>query len=286
MRTTLYAARASVLKAVAQITMNSLRAPRIRTAWLVAVAALLFVSPAVAQISTSEPAPPAALPDDPSTLLQTPTPAEQAQKFPDPGTPPTRRQANAERTASLHLKYIPAGWKVLPLTRQDKVLLGLKDLYSPISVGTYVVSAGYSHLTNGQPNFGTDGNAFAQRFGAAFVRDSSEGIFTDAVFAPLLHEDPRYYVEGSHYSLVHRTLYAITRPLITRTDSGRSTPNGALLLGYAGASALSYTYYPRSNRNFHDTAATFGGGIGGAALGFAITEFTSPLLQKLHMAPR
>ena len=243
------------------------------------------IAAATTQLSAQDDA---TLPDDPATLLADSGQSDQekAQKFPDPNVPPTRQQARAERIASLHLKYIPAGWKVLPLTRHDKVLLGLKDLYNPFQVGTIVVAAGYSHLVNGQPNFGTNRDAFAQRFGAAYARDTSEGIFTDAVFAPLLHQDPRYYVEGPDYSIVHRTLYAITLPLITRTDSGRAAPNGALLLGYAGASALSYSYYPRSNRNFHDTAATFGGGIGGAALGFAVTEFASPLLQKLHLAPR
>lgn len=263
-------------------------------AWLVSVssapaqtvAATTFTAPPATGISTAVRAL-TSLPDDPSTLIAASQSAqEQAQKFPDPNVPPTRAQVRAERIASLHLKYIPAHWRVLPLTRHDKVLLGLKDLYSPFQVGTIVVAAGYSHLTNGQPNFGTNRAAFAQRFGAAYARDTSEGIFTDAVFAPLLHEDPRYYVEGSDYSIAHRTLYAITRPLITRADNGRSVPNTALLFGYAGASALSYTYYPRTNRNFHDTAATFGGGIGGAALGFAFTEFASPLLQKMHLAPR
>jgi hypothetical protein len=57
-------------------------------------------------------------------------------------------------------------------------------------------------------------------------------------------------------------------------------------VGYAGASALTYAYYPASNRNFKDTAATFGDGIGGAALGFFVTEFTSGLMQKLHPSVR
>jgi hypothetical protein len=202
----------------------------------------------------------------------------------DAGPVSSRRLAHEERTASLHMKYIPAGWKVLPLTPHDKVLLGLKDLYNPFSIASIIASAGYSHLTNGQPNYGTNGGAFAQRVGASFVRDSTEGILTDSVFSPLLHQDPRYYVEGPSYGFFHRTLYAITRPIITRTDSGRPTLNTSTLLGYAGASALTYAYYPASNRNFKDTAATFGDGIGGAALGFFVTEFTSGLMQKLHPA--
>ena len=103
----------------------------------------------------------AVLPDDPSVAI--------SYTAYDPGTPAiTRQQVRQERTASLHMKYIPPGWKVLPLAPHDKVLLGFKDLYNPYTVGTIVISAGYSHLTNGRPNFGTDGGAFAERFGAAF----------------------------------------------------------------------------------------------------------------------
>ncbi len=221
------------------------------------------------------------LPDDPDSL-----PGSLVMGDADGGDKAvTRQQARAERTASLHMKYIPPGWKVRELPPHDKVLLGFRDLYNPYAFGTIVVAASYSHLVNGQPNYGTNSGAFGERAGAAFLRDSTQGIFTDAVFAPLLHEDPRYYVEGSNYSIEYRAIYALTRPFVTRTDSGRATINGALLLGYAGSAALSYSYYPQVNRNFHDTAATFGSSIGGAALGLILTEFGSPLLEKMHLAP-
>jgi hypothetical protein len=189
----------------------------------------------------------------------------------------------AAHVAPRSLKYIPAGWTAQPLTAHDKVVLGLKDSYSPFSFLGIIFSAGYSHLVNGQPNYGTDKGAFGERLGATAIRDTSEGIFTDAIFAPMLHEDPRYYVEGSQYNFFHRVLYAATRPIITRTDSGRESLNGALLLGYASASALSYTYYPSINQNFKDTVATFGGGLGGAAIGDIVSEFSDEVLVKLHL---
>jgi hypothetical protein len=240
----------------------------------------------------------AALPDDPSLALDAavdpvmtapgvtataPGDSSTLSDSDDP-TPQTRR---AERAASIHMKYIPAGWSARkPLPAKDKVLLGFRDLYSPLTLSGIVLSAGYSHLTNGEPNYGVNSEAFGKRLGAAVLRDSTEGIFTDTVFAPLLHEDPRYYAEGPQYSFVHRTLYSITRPLVTRTDSGHSSVNGAMLLGYASASALSYTYYPQINRNFRDTAATFGGGVGGAALGFFVSEFSADVLYKLHLSSK
>lgn len=185
--------------------------------------------------------------------------------------------------ATIHTAYIPAGWTAQPLTAHDKVILGLHDSVSPFSFLGIIFSAGYSHLVNGQPNYGTDKGAFGERLGATAIRDSMEGIFTDSVFAPILHEDPRYYVEGSKYGFIHRVLYAGTRPIITRTDSGHETLNGALLLGYASASAVSYTYYPAINQNFKDTVATFGGGLAGAAIGDLVSEFSDEILVKLHL---
>jgi hypothetical protein len=185
--------------------------------------------------------------------------------------------------APIYTKYIPAGERAQSINARDKVVIGLRDLYSPSNFGAIIIVAGYEHVLNGQPNYGTDRGAFGERLGAAGIRETTQGVFTDSIFAPLLHEDPRYYVEGSQYGFIHRAVYAATRPLITRTDSGRASINGSLLLGYAASSAVTYTYYPKSNQNFHDTASTFGGAIGGAALGFFVSEFTSDVLVKLHL---
>ena len=193
---------------------------------------------------------------------------------------------SAGQVAPIYTKYILAGLTAQPINARDKLLIGLRDLYTPFAFGGFFTAAAYGQILNGQPNYGTDRGAFGARLGAAVIGATAQGILTDTIFAPLLHEDPRYYIEGPQYGLVHRAVYAATRPLVTRTDSGRHTANGALLLGYAAATALSLTYYPQSNRNFHDAVATFGGSIGGESLDFVIREFTSDVLEKLHLATR
>jgi len=213
-----------------------------------------------------------ALPDAPSQVLRGSNVGYDAQMHP----------ASAH-IAPVTLKYIPAGWTAQPLTAHDKVVLGFRDAVSPFSFLGIIVSAGYSHLTNGQPNYGTNSEAFGKRVGATALRDTSEQLFTDAVFAPLLHEDPRYYVEGEQYNFFHRVIYAATRPIVTRTDSGHVSPNLALLLGYGAGSAISYSYYPAINQNAKDTFATFGGSLAGAAIGDLVSEFSDEFLVKLHL---
>lgn len=221
------------------------------------------------------PQPSAALPDAPSAVeFPAAVPYRFAEEAPGQATP---------TVAPRLTKYIPSGWTAQSITAHDKVLLGLRDLYSPLNFIAMIASAGYEQALNGEPNYGTDRGAFGQRLGAAAIRESTQGLFTDSIFAPLFHEDPRYYVQGKGHNFLYRAAYAATRPVVTRTDSGGSSVNAALLAGYAASTALSYTYYPQINRNFHDTVSTFGGSLGGAALGFAVSEFSDDLLKAVHL---
>ena len=168
-----------------------------------------------------------------------------------------------------------------PMTVHDKVVAGLKN--SVFSAAGSLAVAGWEQLTDGSPNYGTDSGAFGQRLGAEAIRGTSNSLFSHSVFAPIFHEDPRYYVMGSGHSILKRMVYAGTRVLITRTDSGHSTPNFALFAGIAASSALTVTYYPARNTTFSGVAETFGGSVGGSALGFVVDEFMVDVLTDLHL---
>jgi hypothetical protein len=217
-------------------------------------------------------------------LPEEPRPQDQGDKPLVAAVPTTVPAKTSMPVAPLYSKYIPADMAAPQIHGREKLILGARDLYSLGNFGDMFVSAGWGQVWNGQPNYGTDRGAFGQRLGAAAIRETSEGILTDGVFSVMLHEDPRYFVLGPNFGFVHRTLYAVTRPLITRSSSdGHAMPNFALLLGYACAGALTNTYYPKSNRNFRDNISGYGESIGGSALGFAVDEFTSPLWKKLHL---
>jgi hypothetical protein len=175
--------------------------------------------------------------------------------------------------ASHTQKYIEPGQIAPTLSGNDKVLLGVRDAFSLFSAAGWVIGAGYEQLINGSPNYGTDRGAFGQRLGAGAIRDITEGVFSDSIMSPLFHEDARYYRLGPTHNFFARAVYAATRPIITRTDGGHTSPNLGLILGNAGGSALTNVYYPQLNRGFTQTAETFGGSIGGSALGFLVSEF-------------
>jgi hypothetical protein len=146
------------------------------------------------------------------------------------------------------------------LDTADKILLGMRSSVSLFTAVGWVASAGYAQATDGPPNYGHQGKAFAQRLGAAAARDASEDIFTDAVLAPVLHEDPRYYVIGGGHNPAARGFYAISRVFVTRTDGGRQTLNLSLLGGNLAGAAMTQAYYPALNRGFNPVVKTFGTG--------------------------
>jgi hypothetical protein len=232
------------------------------------------------------------LPDSPGSMISSSMDgyADDASESPyDPQAAPlpSSQPPNARTKHSAHLAMTIAPNEIAqPMSAHDKAVGGFKDSVSLFSAAGWIASAGWSHLTNGSPNYGTDKGAFGQRLGAAAVRDVSEDIFANCLFAPIFHEDPRYYIMGRGNNVLKRAAYAATRAIITRTDSGRTTPNFALLAGNAAGSALTVTYYPPLNTSFTEVAKTFGGSIGGNAIGFVVTEFIADALEYAHLKKR
>jgi hypothetical protein len=156
--------------------------------------------------------------------------------------------------------------------------MGLRGSFSYFAALGWLSAAGYEQLTNTSPNWGTDRGAFGQRLGDAALRATSEDFLSDAVMAPLFHQDPRYYRLGRGHKILARVAYAATRPIITRTDHGRTMPNFALMSGNFAGSAIANAYYPRQNRGFEQTLETFGSGLAGSAIGDGIIEFFGGIL--------
>ncbi len=184
------------------------------------------------------------------------------------------------------VKFISAGQAAPPQRAGDKVLLGLRASARPFTPLAWLTSAGYTHLTNSSPNYGTNGEAFAQRFGAAAALNVSKEIFSDSVMAPILHQDPRYYKLGRSQGFFKRSIYSVTRPVIGRTDGGHTIPNFAYLSGTAGAAALTKAYYPPRNQSAGEVFQTFGTTLGGTAIGYLVNEFSDDIFQFLHLKKR
>ena len=175
------------------------------------------------------------------------------------------------------------GQGAVPLSVGDKVALGFRQQVSPFTMLSRVVSATWSQAVDSQPHYGQGWAPYGQRVGAAFARGAVQDIASISVFSPIFRDDPRYYVLGRRHKLINRAIYAATRVVITRTDSGHNTVNAPLLLGYAAASGANMAYYPERDRNFHDAATGYLGSLGGGALGMEVNEFIGDALRIVHL---
>jgi hypothetical protein len=217
-----------------------------------------------------------------------PEPQQPSKPDPDANKPLVAAVPKTVSTANMPVapkfsKYIPAGYAVEQIHGREKLVMGVRDLLSVGDVGDWFLSAGWEQLRDGQPNYGTDRGAFGERLGAAAIRESTEGFLTDGVFCVMMHEDPRYFVQGRQTGFMHRTLYAATRPLITRSSNdGHAKPNYALWLGLASATALTNAYYPQSNRTVQDNLSRFTGALGGSVLGYLFDEYRADLLGMVR----
>ncbi|HEX3437434.1 MAG TPA: hypothetical protein VHT24_11760 [Pseudacidobacterium sp.] len=180
---------------------------------------------------------------------------------------------------------VQPGEKFVPLNVGDKLLFPLREQLQPISWFPTFASAGWSHLIDGHPKYGTNSAAFGQRLGAAAIRDLSMRTFSDGLLPALLHEDPRYFRMGSG-SIPRRGWYAASCVFIGRRDSGATGFNSSVLIGHGMASALTMAYYPDESAKTHVVFQTWGTSLAGEAGGNLWDEFWPDVRNKLFRRHR
>ena len=161
--------------------------------------------------------------------------------------------------------YTSYVYNAAPLTSKQKFSLATHATFDPVAMLGVGVAAGIEQANNSFAGYGQGAAGYSKRFAAKFVDGRSSDYLTHAVFPALLHQDPRYYYQGSG-SVKSRLMHAINSAFVARSDSGRTMPNYSYLLGDLTAGALSNLYYPKANRGaglvFTNTAVGLGGRIG------------------------
>jgi hypothetical protein len=124
----------------------------------------------------------------------------------------------------------------------------LHETASPLTAGGGAFNAAFSQLTDTDPRYGTNGDAFAKRLGASYADIAAENFFGDFLMASAFHLDPRYYRKGAGHSLLYRFGYAISRAVVMRKDDGSNGFNFDNFFGSALSAGFSNLYYPPASR--------------------------------------
>ena len=162
----------------------------------------------------------------------------------------------------------------IPLNRRQKYSLAFRDTFDPLRFIASGFVAGIQQSNNNYAGYGQGAAGYGKRFAADYGNGLSGDILSHAVFPALLHQDPRYFYQGSG-SFKSRLVHAISFAVVARSDAGHPMPNYAFLLGDIGSGALSNLYYPHANRGAGLIFTGAAIGIGGRAGGTIIREFLS-----------
>lgn len=152
----------------------------------------------------------------------------------------------------------------------------VSETVTPLALVAAGMGATTSQLTHSAPLYGKHpwrDDAFLKRYGATVGDEGSSNFFSDFVMASAFHEDTRYVPRGPSHGTISRAVYAVSRALITRTDSGEATFNFANVTGCAMSAALSNAYYPDRSRTPSVAVVNWTTSIAGAGLSNLLPEF-------------
>ncbi len=187
--------------------------------------------------------------------------------------------------------------RVPPLTAGQKFKVVAKGSFDPIMAVWYGALSGISQAENSEPGYGQGAEGYGKRYGAYAADGTIENFFVGAILPSVLHQDPRYFQSG-HGSFFSRTEYAVSRIVMTRSDSGHRQFNFSEIFGSAIASGIStYSYHPgrtfigrnsdgvpqytASDRTLKNTASVWGTQVGYDTITFVVKEFWPDIRRKL-----
>ena len=149
-------------------------------------------------------------------------------------------------------RAVSANTQLPPDSLKDKFKLATEDSFDYSSFMLAGILAGIGQARNSTPEFRQGGAGFGRYYWHSFADQAVGNYLTEAIFPAATHEDPRYYTLG-HGGFFRRTGYAVTRLLVTRTDSGGSSFNISEIVGNGAGAGISDLYYPSPERTWTKT---------------------------------
>jgi len=198
-----------------------------------------------------------------------------------PATPATSAQLPpGNRVLGVLPNYRTANWTAdyQPITAKQKITIALKDSFDYPLMGVGAAYAGLYQLENSHPQFNQGFKGYLRRFGTSYTDQIVGNMLTEGVLPIAFHEDPRYFRlgEGKNW---HRAGYALSRILITRTNSGAATFNFAEVAGNGIAAGVGLAYYT-DDRDVNSFLQNWGTQLATDAISQVLKEFWPDIKHK------
>jgi hypothetical protein len=179
-----------------------------------------------------------------------------------------------------NFRAVSADTKLPPETVREKFVSCTEDSFDYSAIFIPAAIAGYDMAKRETPEFHQGAAGYARYFWHSAVDQTSENYMVEFVVPAVTHEDPRYYTLG-HGGFIKRSGYALSRAVITRSDSGAEVFNFSEVLGSGAASGISNLYYPSASRSLGNTGSQWGLDVAIDAASFWVKEFWPDVNRRL-----
>ena len=176
-------------------------------------------------------------------------------------------------------KSLPDAPSAQPPTQAEKFRTFVDEARSPLTFGAAGVNAGIMRESELESFRSGRQVSLTELYKGALIQKESSAFFGKYLYPALLKQDPRYHPSSSP-SFWGRVMYAASRTVITRNDSGKATPNTSYFLGVLTSVAIATAYRPYWTRSTSGTFKTFGSTIGSDA-GINILHEFGPGIRQI-----
>lgn len=221
----------------------------------------------------------------------------------DKAAPPASGQGKVAGTSNDRLFYTLPNFLTLqgagelpPMSAKDKFKVVALGTFDYVEYPWWGLLAAIDQANKSEPGYGQGWVGYAKRYGATAGDSIIENFMVGAVFSSVLHQDPRFYQSGRG-GFFARSGYAMSRIVVTRSDSGHAQFNYSEVFGSAVAAAIStYSYHPGStyvstptnphlfvpsNRTLSNTASVWGTQVALDTVTILVKEFWPDVHRKL-----
>jgi hypothetical protein len=224
--------------------------------------------------TTAAPAPDPAPQSAPGAPQSSSTSAPASQNQPAQATQGESSGRQTKRILGIvpNFRAVSADTKLPPEDIKEKFMDATQDSFDYSSIFIPAVIAGYNMDRRATPEFHQGAAGYARYFWHAAVDQTSENYMVEFIFPTVTREDSRYYTLG-HGGFLKRTGYALSRAVITRSNSGDEVFNFSEVFGAGAAAGISNLYYPTASRSVGATGTQWVEDVGIDAASFWVKEF-------------
>jgi hypothetical protein len=175
---------------------------------------------------------------------------------------------------------VSADTQLPPQSFKGKLMNATEDTFDYSNFIFVGAIAGIQQAQSSTREFGQGARGYGRYYWHAFMDQGDENYLVEGIMPIVFRQDTRYYtLERGRF--LRRLSYALSRGIITRSDSGGTELNYSEIIGAGAAAGISNLYYPEHERTWTKTGQKWVTNVGLDVISQAFREFWPDINRKL-----